>query len=252
MKRRTPRNRTLLALIAILALLSVSCNLISRFAGKTKGTAEVAVETVQAVAQEATATPVSQPADTPTATPQAESVQPVTGGQEVESTGIAARPTDEMVMVHIPPGEFTMGADKPPALPNEKTGTQWCFSTSTGSIRPKSPTPSTASAWPPASATSRSAGPMPAIRPALRATTSPLWACPGFMPGPTASGPAPGCPARPSGKRPRAGQTAVPTPGATRARMALKPTCPARTIRSSRPRPWAVSRPAPAPTACWI
>ena len=121
MKRRTSRNRPLLALIALLALLSVSCNLVSRFTGKAKETAEAAVETVQSAAQEATATPASQPADTPTSTPQAESAPPATGGQEtVASSNTVTRPADGMVMIHIPPGEFTMGADKPPALPNER------------------------------------------------------------------------------------------------------------------------------------
>jgi hypothetical protein len=75
-KRRVIEHHLFLTLMAILALLSVSCNLVSRFAGQAQETAEAAVETVQVVAQEATATPTVRPADPPTATPEAESSRP--------------------------------------------------------------------------------------------------------------------------------------------------------------------------------
>jgi formylglycine-generating enzyme required for sulfatase activity len=109
MKRRfTP------VLIGLLALSLLSCTLVNRCTRKAK---EVAEDAVTAVVATVSSPPTA--ASQPTATLQPDAPPPDAPPPELAENQIV-RPKDGAVMVPIPAGEFIMGAEKAPSLPNER------------------------------------------------------------------------------------------------------------------------------------
>lgn len=112
------KRRMLLTLIALTALLLISCNLVSRFTGKAQGSA---IETAQAAAQVDDKTPTPQPAATPTSAPKTGASQSETPEGEETIT----RPTDESVPTPIPPPAAEEGGDKLEAPQEEAGFVEW-------------------------------------------------------------------------------------------------------------------------------
>jgi formylglycine-generating enzyme required for sulfatase activity len=107
------KRRVSLVLIGLLTLSLISCQLLSRCTDRAKGIAgDAATAVVATVASLPTAT-------TAPPTPEKPPTEPDTSQPEPDEQDIV-RPVDGQIMIPIPAGEFIMGADKAPALPNER------------------------------------------------------------------------------------------------------------------------------------
>lgn len=95
------KHRTLLGILAVLALITLSCGLTDDLIG------EEGPEATQPPAAPGGEQPTSPPAPPPEATTPPEQAEPVT------------RPADGMVMIHIPAGEFLIGDDTSPFAPEK-------------------------------------------------------------------------------------------------------------------------------------
>jgi formylglycine-generating enzyme required for sulfatase activity len=95
------KHRTLLAILAILALVTLSCGVIDDLIGGE----------VPEVTQPPATPGIEQPTSPPTLPPEAPALP--------EQAAPITRPADGMVMIHIPAGEFTMGDDRSAFAPEK-------------------------------------------------------------------------------------------------------------------------------------